>query len=613
MVVKTNKKDSKLSSKNYLSKDFQSFRVDLINYAKNYFPDKIQDFSEAGLGGLLVELAAYVGDTMTYYLDYQFNELNPETAIEVGNVQNHARNAGLKFKGASPSVADVTFAIQVPSELKDGEYIPQRSSLPTIKSNTVLLSNNGISFILSQDLVFSETTPSGDLNCDYEIAQVDSFSNPTSFNLRKKMTCLSGDLNSEVTSVGASVPFRTITLNSQDVSDILSVVDSEGNEYYEVESLTDDTVYKSVENLNDDYKLVPSNLEVIPAPYRYTFTNDFISRLTTIQFGSGDADSTDDDIFPDPSELSIPLYGKKKFSKFSLNPNKLLRTRTLGISPSNTQVTVTYRSGGGLNHNVNTGTISNIATLFIDFPDNPTTDIKNSVINSILVNNNTPALGGSDPFTLEEFRSLINLARNQQMRIVTQQDLLARLYTMPSEFGRVYRAGIRKNEEDPLSSELYITSLNNEGNLSVSSDSLKKNISKYINEFRLISDSVKVFDATIINYSIEFTIVCNPNANKNLVLANVIDEITKVSDIKYFQVDQPIVRSDVVNAIISTQGVLSLVSLEFNNMRGIIGQHGYSDFDFDLNANTYKGLIVGPPGSIFELRYPGKNIVGSAE
>jgi hypothetical protein len=199
------------------------------------------------------------------------------------------------------------------------------------------------------------------------------------------------------------------------------------------------------------------------------------------------------------------------------------------------------------------------------------------------------------------------------MRIVTQQDLLARLYTMPSEFGRVYRAGIRKNEEDPLSSELYITSLNNEGNLSVSSDSLKKNISKYINEFRLISDSVKVFDATIINYSIEFTIVCNPNANKNLVLANVIDEITKVSDIKYFQVDQPIVRSDVVNAIISTQGVLSLVSLEFNNMRGIIGQHGYSDFDFDLNANTYKGLIVGPPGSIFELRYPGKNIVGSAE
>ena len=122
MAVKTNKKDSKLSSKNYLSKDFQSFRVDLINYAKNYFPDKIQDFSEAGLGGLLVELAAYVGDTMTYYLDYQFNELNPETAIEVGNVQNHARNAGLKFKGASPSVADVTFAIQVPSELKDGEY-----------------------------------------------------------------------------------------------------------------------------------------------------------------------------------------------------------------------------------------------------------------------------------------------------------------------------------------------------------------------------------------------------------------------------------------------------------------------------------------------------------
>jgi hypothetical protein len=614
MAVKTNKKDAKLNSKSYISKDFNSLRRDLVNYARNYFPDKIQDFSEAGLGGMLVELAAYVGDTMTYYLDYQFNELNPETAIEVSNIQNHARNAGLKFQGAAPSVAEVTFYIEAPAKLENSEYVPDISSLPSIKSETTLLANNGVTFILTEDLNFFEKDPNGNLNCDYKVSRVNATTQvPTFFVLTKKATCLSGELITETFKVGSSVPFRKISLSKIDVSEILQVKDSERNEYYQVESLTDDSVFKSVKNLSNDFGLVHSNLEVIPAPYRYIYSNDFITRLTTIQFGSGDADSTDDDIFPDPSDLAIPLYGKKKFSKFSLNPNKLLKTRTLGITPVNTTISVTYRHGGGLNHNVNAETIQNISALSISFPQNPGDQVQNFVINSLQVINENPASGGSNPLTLEEFRSLINLARNQQSRIVTQQDLLARLYTLPSEFGRVYRAGIRKNEEDPLSSELYIASLNNQGNLSISPDSLKKNISNYINEYRLISDSVKVLDITVINYSINFSIVCTPNSNKSSVLANAIDSILRVSQLKYFQVDQPIVRSDVVNAIINTEGVLSLVALEFNNKRGSINGLNYSDYQFDLNANSYKGLIVGPPGSIFELRYPQNNIVGSAE
>ena len=340
---------------------------------------------------------------------------------------------------------------------------------------------------------------------------------------------------------------------------------------------------------------------------------DFTTRLTSLQFGSGEAQATDDDIIPDPSDLALPLYGRKQFSKFSLDPNRLLGTQTLGISPKNTTLIVDYRYGGGINHNVSSDSIRNISTLDIMFPMAPSTEAQNAVISSLDVKNKSNASGGSASLTLQELRSLANLSRNQQSRIVTQQDLLARLYTLPAVFGRVYRAGLRKNEENPLSTELYIASLDKNSNLTISPDSLKKNLRIYLNEFRLISDAIDILDATVINYRINFSIICTPSSNKSSVLANVISEIKRVSDLKYFQIDQPIVEADVINAIINTPGVLSMVSLEFSNVYGIVGGYTYSDFQFDMNANLYKGLIVGPYGSIFEIKNPDFDITGTAE
>jgi len=611
-VLKTNKVDS---VKSYLAKDFNSLKADLISYAKNYFPDKIQDFSEAGVGGLLVELAAFVGDTMTFYLDYQFSELNPETAVEIKNIQAHARNAGLKISGAAPSVVDVSFFIEVPAKISsDGNYQPDQSTLPVINSTTTVSSNSGVSFVLMEDLDFSLKDQLGNLKCTFQVSQKDSNGNPSFFILRKNQTCISGKLKTQTFNIpNQLIPFRTITISDSDVTEILKVSDSSGNIYYKVESLTEDTVFNKVENLNKDLSLVSSNLEVMPAPYRYVTETDFTTKQTKIQFGSGEAETTDDDIFPDPSELAIPLYGKKQFSKFSLNPNKLLQTRTLGISPVNTTITVVYKYGGGLSDNVSSNSIRAIDSLSIDFPNTASVTVQNSIIQSLEIINESQAKGGANSLTLEEVRSLISLTRNQQSRIVTQQDLLARLYTLPSEFGRIFRAGLRKNEENPLSTDLFIVGKDIGGNLIICPDSLKKNIRNYINEFRLISDSINVLDTTVINYSISFSIVCKPDANKNAVIANVIDRIKNTSDLKFFQIDQPILRSDIINAVINTEGVLSMISLEFNNLRGNISGNAYSDFEFDMSKNSYKGLIVGPPGSIFELKFPEINIVGTAE
>jgi len=615
MSVDSSKLVAKTAQKSYLAKDFVSFRRDLIKYAKVFFPDKIQDFSEASLGGLLVEMAAYVGDSMSFYLDYQFNELNPITAIEPANIIMHAKNAGVPVSGAAPAVCILTFYISAPAELSDtGDYTPKKSTLPIIKKETQVKSNSGIVFTLVDDCDFSEVDDYGNLKATYTTSEVDDVNNPTTFILTRDVTVISGKIITQTFKIpNVLKPFRKITLSNQDVSQIIRVKDSEQHTYYKVESLAEDTVFKAVKNLDDEKELVTSNLEVIPAPYRYITNTDFRTRITTIQFGSGDATAPDDDIIPDLSVLALPLYGTTTMPRFSIDPNALLRTSTLGIAPVNTSIEVMYRFGGGSNHNVSPNSIRTISSLEIMFPENPTSSEQDYVIQSLDLKNPTSAAGGAPPLSIEGLKSLIQSSRNQQARIVTQQDLLARLYTLPNTFGRIFRAGIHHNPDNPLSSNLYVISRDANLNLVIAPDALKINISKYLNEFRLISDAVDILDATVINYGVEFSVVCSPDANKSTVIQNVINAIKEISDIKYFQIDQPIVESDVINAVINTAGVLSLVELNFINYSGVVGANPYSNYGYNLEENKHKGLFVGVEGSIFEMKFPDSVIIGTAQ
>ena len=606
----------KETNKSYLAKDFTSLRADLLNYARSYFSDQIRDFSEASMGGLLLDMAAYVGDTMSFYLDYQFKELNPMTAIESQNIVNHAKNAGVDIVGAAPATVEVTFKIQVGAKQKpDGSYHPNPAQLPIIKAlNTVLISSNGITFTLESDLNFGEKNDDNILLAAYRVFSQTSTGAPGVYTCSRKALCMSGKTVVEKFDIAnIAKPFRKITLTNSDVSEILSVKDSQNNHYHKVESLTQNVIYRRVKNIDENKDVVESNFEILPAPYRFTKATDFNTRLTTLQFGSGDADSLDDDILPDPSQLALPLYGKKVFSRFSIDPNALMKTKTLGISPKNTILEVLYRFGGGLNHNVQAGTIKNISTINIIYPGALDSTLASSTVDSMAVNNFEAAGGGAPALTLADLKTQISSARNQQSRIVTQQDLLARIYTMPNNFGRVVRAGLKKDERNPLATQLFVISQDSQGKMRVAPDALKKNLRKYINEFRLISDAIDVLDGIIINYGVEFTLITHPHANKALVVSKVLSKLQKISQIKYFQIDQPLVEADIINAIISTDGVLSLVNLNIVNYSGARLGNQYSDYALDMAKNKFKGLYVGPPGSIFELRYPGSDLIGNAE
>jgi hypothetical protein len=617
MAINDNKTALKaVRQRNYLARDFDSFRTVLLDYARQYYPDRIQDFSESSVGGLFLDMAAYVGDNMSFYMDHLYGELNNDTVVETVNVERILRSTGVPIVGSAAAIATVDFYIEVPV-ISNNDLSPDPDFLPTIKEGTIVQADNGAQFTLLGDVNFWVVDQkTGQLKVDPNITPVNGRrigGRITSKILKKSGLCTSGEQVTETFSIGDFIQFRRITLSNPNVTQIISVTDGLGNVYYEVGNLTHDVVYKNVLNTSDaslTNELVKDNLKVVPAPYRFTKEVSLGNRNTTLIFGGGTADNLEDDLIPDPSEFSIPLPYSQTFSRVPVNPQKMLQTSTLGVAASNTILTVTYRHGGGLSHNVNAGTIRNISNLITTFPNNPDAVEQSQVRRSVEASNPSPASGGEDAPSIDDLLALVPTIRNSQERIVTKEDLITRVYTMPSNFGRVFRATVAKNPSNPLSSRLYIISRNANNELITSPDALKINLKRYLNAYRMVSDAIDIMDASIINIELYFQIVADPSLNKSLLLQSIITDLKTQFDVKNFNIGQPIVISDVVATIFSKPGVISVDTIKFNNMYGTVNNKSYSPVSFDIKSNTKRQIIYPPEGGIFELKYPDINIVG---
>ena len=598
------KKDRK-----YLAKDFVGLRNELLNHAKIYFPNNMQDFSESSLGGMFLEMAAYIGDNMSYYLDHQFNELNYETAVEAENIENHLRNAGVPITGASPATMLVKFYIEVPAKLNNGDYEPEEISLPIIKKGTIVTTETGVNFELSHDIDFAARDEFGDY-----IATIVSSNRrggiPESFFLYSTGLCTSGKTVTETFAISNDdKPFRTLFLQNASVSSIDRVYDAEGNDYYQVESLSQDTVFKAVNNPNFSNDGVFFNIQVLSAARRFIAETSLLTRTTSIKFGSGSPSSLDSDFIPDPSELALPLFGRRNLTKFSIDPNSILNSKTLGIYPKNTTIFVSYRYGGGASHNVPENSANGVSGLIIEFNPLVSTNARTRVINSLDAVNDVAASGGSNSPSITEMRSLIPASRNMQNRIVTKQDLLARLFTLPAEFGRVFRASIIANPNNPLASMLHVISRDKDGRLTQSPDALKQNISTYLNEFRLISSAIDILDCDIINFKITVNIVAKAGTNPNDVANSIIVNLKDYFNINNFQLGQNLNEAEVISVVLGTPGVQAMDSLRFNNISGNISDRTYSGYTYSFTSNRINGTYAIPANAIFELRYPDQDIM----
>lgn len=595
--------------RNYLAKDFDSIYQDLLEISKNYYPDKIQDLTQNSLGGMLLEWVARVGDVQSYYLDYQFKETDPDKAIESKNIQAHLRNAGVEIVGASPAIVYQTFYVEIPA---DGPNNPLESALPVIQSGTKIKARNGTIFELVEDLTFADRYANGELIALKEVGQTNNSGQATTFILSREGLCVSSQTYSETISVGTFSKFKRITLTKENINQIISVRDDEGTEYYEVKYLTQDTVFKSISNPNYDNKIVKNILQLIPAPYRFIKEMDIDSRLTTLTFGGGNASTLLDDIIPDPSEFTLPLYGKTTFPKLIINPSKFLETNTLGILKPNTNLTISYRYGGGNNHNIEARTTDSVDTLIMSFPNNPSQVIAQQIRNSVDVQNIKKAIGGTDAPTIDKLKLLIASSKNNQERIVTEQDALTAIYKMPSNFGRVYRAAIRKNPNNQFSSQIFLICKDSNNFLSIASDTLKRNLSLYLNEYRLVSDSFDILDSQIINFQFFYKVMLNNNSsNKYLIMQNINNKLKLFFEKKIYEIDEPIFLDELRNIIYSIDGVISVNDLKIKSITGIQDNRIYNNGFINLDTGLNQNIISGPIGSIFEIKYKESDIIGS--
>lgn len=604
---------TEVRQRRYLGRDFESLRVNLLDYARQYYPNQIQDFSEASVGGLFLDMAAYVGDNMSFYLDHLYGELNYETATESQNIERALINAGIPINGASPAAVRVSAYIEVPVAVA-GDSTPDVKLLPIIKEGTIFRATNGTSFTLIEDIEFAYDPEQDDnyiLNpkAEKRIGRTRADGKVTTYILSLSGLCISGNQTEEKFSIGSFVPFRRLVLTQPNVTEIVSVYDTYGNTYYEVGALTHDVVYRNVLNTSSDNKLVKDGLRVLPAPYRFTKRTELTTRSTSLTFGGGNANTLEDDLIPDPSEFAIAFPYSKTISRVPVNPEKLLTTNTLGVAAEDTQLTVIYRYGGGLQHNVAPGTITNITNLQIQFPKNPPNADSYKIRNSLEVTNLERASGGEDALTADELVALIPTVKNSQERIVTKEDLLARVYTMPSNLGRVFRAAIATNNNNPLATQLYICSRDPSEKLITSPDTLKVNIKKYLNSYRMISDSIDVLDARIINLQLKFTVVLDPSLNRSTVLTAILTKLQDQFSIKKRYIDQPIIISDVVNIIFTVQGVIAVDDIKFSNISGVVNNRTYSDVTHDIKSYTKRQMIFPPQGGILEIRYPEVDII----
>ena len=613
-----------IKARKYVNKDFDGFRSDLEEYARTFFPNKIQDFSPNGFGGLLLELASYVGDVQSFYLDHQFGELNAETAVEPKNVEKLLREAGVNIVGAAPAVCPVTFYVRIPASNSTFD----RTALPIIKAGTVVNSNLGVSFQLMENIDFTVTksdgTPASSIS--YVVGDVDNNNNPTNFVFTSIGDCVSSVTYTETFSVVGFESFKRYTLQQRDVSEIVSVTDTDGNTYYEVDYLTQDTIYRSVKNrvqstvASTNEQFVESSLEMVPAPFRFYRSTSLSSRLTTLTFGGGSGQEMDNDLIPDPSEAALPLYGKKNFSRFSIDPNNILRTGTLGAIAPNVTIAVTYRAGGGLTHNIPAESISEVATLIMQFPYNPPSAVAANVRASADANNvaggngwraTGEGYGGADPPNLDELRLQIPSARKAQARIVSKEDLMARVYTLPATFGRVYRASVHNNPNNPNSALLYLLCKGGDGQLTLAPDLLKKNLKVYLNQYRMISDAIDILDGRIVNLQINYDITVDPTFNRQQVLQIVQSKLIQYFNIGNFQMDQPLIIDDIRNIIYNNTGVLSVRGITTTNITGNVSDRAYSTVRYDVNTNMVNDAILIPPaGGMFEIKYPSFDIIG---
>ena len=600
----------------YLDQDFSGFRTNLINYAQTYFPNTYTDFSPTSPGIMFMEMASYVGDVLTFYLNNQVQENFLQYSRQEANIFDLAYMFGYKPKVTGLASVDLDFFQELPAKVVDGKSVPDYDYALTITENAQVSANNSTQKFIIEDAVDFSVSSS----LDPTVVKISQVSNgePVYFLLKKTRKATSGTISSQQFSFDSTPQeFPTIILEGNNISNIVSITDEDGNEYYEVDYLAQDLIFDSIKNTNVND---PNNYQNLDTPYilktkkvQRKFTTRFLSEnQLQIQFGSGNPGDDDENIIPNPMNVGIGLPFEKSKLTTAFSPTNFIFTNTYGISPSNSTLTVRYLTGGGIGSNVNSNTLTSLENSSIKFlKNNLVSSTANYIFQSVAVTNPNAAVGGKDGDTIEEIRQNAISNYSSQLRNVTSNDYLVRALSLPPKFGVIAKAYVQKpNIEDYLSSlDMYVLSYNSSKKLTLTSTTLKNNLKTYLNEYRMIGDTISIKDAFVINVACSFEIITLPNYNNNEVLNLCIRKIQEYFNIDNWQINQPIILRDIQVLLDNVQGVQTVKKVEIINKAGTTS--GYSKYAYDIKGATQNGVIYPSlDPSIFEVKFINQDIKG---
>ena len=610
----------------YVGKDFATIRKNLVNFAKTYYPSTFNDFNEASPGMMFLETTAYVGDLLSFYLDKQFKETMLPYASERKNIIALAQALGYKPRQSIAAQVGIDIFQTIPAIGVGKNNVPDWRYALVLQAGMRVRSTKGSTFRRGLPIDFSISGSQTPTEVSV-FSTDDTTGEPTYYLLRKREMFESGNFMSQTLTVGAAQPFLQLALSNTNIIEIIKVTDSDGNEWSEVPFLAQDMVFKQIQNNQYvDPELTEYNTET---PYLLKLkktSKRFITKIredgkTVLEFGPGTSTKPDEEIVPNPLTAGSNLPSATPIARTFLDPSNFMYTKAYGEAPSNTTITVEYTTGKGVQDNVESSDITDIDSIgFLSDGGGLDKTSYNNARNSLAVTNPAPAQGGKGAETLEEVRNNALAFFNTQGRVVSRDDYMIRTLTMPSQYGSVAKVYVTQDEKlnvlnnvnrlaNHSAINLYTLSYNSDKRLVNTNPATKENIKNYLAPYRLLTDSVTLKNAFIINIGLDFEIITLPGFNSNDVLLKAIDAIKLFLHIDSMQINQPIIFADAYTELASIMGIQSIVKLEMYNLNNV--QEGYSRNIYDIKQATRNGVLYPSlDPSIFEVRFPNSDIKG---
>ena len=592
----------------YTTRDFQAIRVELQNYVRTYYPELIQDFNDASVFSVFLDLNAAVADNLHYHIDRSIQETVLQYAQQKSSVYNIARTYGLKLPGQRPSVSLVDFSVTVPAF---GDKEDERYLGTLLRGSQVV--GAGLVFENIYDVNFASPYNAQGFPNRLKVPNFNANGVLLNYTITKRELVVNGitKVFKRVITPNDVKPFFELFLPEKNVLGITSVLLKDGTEYSNIPTTAEfmglSNRWYEVDALAEDRVFIEDPTKVSDQPGikvgRYIQTQDrFISEYTgegfkKMTFGGGT--NTAQDALDEFTTFGGTLELQKYSNNFSLGS---------ALKPNST-LFVQYRVGGGLQSNLGTNVINQIGTVSF-FVNGPSEATNSSVVNSLRCNNVTAAIGGAGLPTIEEIRNYVSFNFSAQKRAVTVQDYDSIIRNMPAQFGAPAKVAITENDNKIL---IQILSYDTSGKLTnIVSNTLKQNIANYLSNYRMMNDYISIFTAEVIDVSVDISIVLDSAQNSGQIISQVIDLISTYFNPQSRQLGQNVYLSEIRSIVQNTNGVLTVAGLEIYNEVG--GQ--YSSAETSMVYSDPETKLIGPvddtifaqPSQVYQIRYPNKDI-----